>query len=327
MVSTNSNVIPSPPSLMKSLMAGFDAVGNHVSVILFSVGLDIFLWFGPRLRLEKLLQPVLNQTVLMPELQNPETITALQAVAKEINFFSLLRTFPVGIPSLIASRPIFKLPIGNQISWDLTSYPSVFVTWLLLMIVGLLFGSLYFTVVAQAAILGKVDLHQALKGWLWTGTQVLLLTGFCLVICLILMAPFSCVFSILLMSGLSIEQLSLISILVAGGILVWLIIPIFFSPHGIFINKRSVWNSLIDSIQLARITYASTGLLLLVLLVISEGLNMLWNVPPPDSWLVLVGIVGHAFISASLLAASFVYYRDALLWIKNIMQKVNLSVA
>jgi len=62
-------------------------------------------------------------------------------------------------------------------------------------------------------------------------------------------------------------------------------------------------------------------------LVISEGLNILWNMPPADSWLVLVGIAGHAFISASLLAASFVYYRDALTWIQKVIQKTNLSVA
>jgi len=327
MDSNNSQVLPSPPSLMKSLMAGFDAVGNHVSVVLFSVCLDFFLWFGPRLRLVKVLQPLLNQTAVMPELQNPEMIKALQVVAEEINMFSVLRTFPVGIPSLIAGRPIFKIPTGSQITWDLSSYGSIFLVWLSFIFVGLIIGSLYFKVVAQAAIVGKVDFRQALKEWLWTSTQVSLLTIFCLVLCLVLIVPFSCLFTILFMSGLSIEQLSLLSILVAGGFLVWLIIPLFFSPHGIFINRRPVWNSLIDSIHLARLTFATTGLLLLVILVISEGLNILWNMPPADSWLVLVGIAGHAFISASLLAASFVYYRDALTWIQKVIQKTNLSVA
>ena len=312
---------------MKSLMAGFDAVGNHVSVILFSVCLDCFLWFGPRLRLLKVLQPLFNQTEAMPELQNPETFEALEVLVEEVNLFSVLRTFPVGIPSLIAGRPIFKIPTGSQNILDLSSYGSMFLVWLALIFVGLIIGSLYFSVVAQAAIVGKVDIRRALKEWLWTSTQVLLLTIFCLVLCLVLILPFSCLFTILMMSGLSVEQLSLVSILVAGGFLVWLIIPLFFSPHGIFVNRRPVWNSLIDSIHLTRLTFFTTSLLLLVILVISEGLNILWNMPPADSWMVIVGIAGHAFISSSLLAASFVYYRDALSWIHQVVQKTNLSVA
>jgi hypothetical protein len=327
MDSANSQVLPSPPSLMKSLMAGFDAVGNHVSVVLFSMCLDFFLWFGPRLRLVKVLQPLFNQTAVMPELQNPETIKALQAGVEEINLFSVLRTFPVGIPSLMAGRPILKLPIGNQLTWDLSSYKSTIVVWLFLLLIGLVIGTLYFSVVAQAAIVGKVSLRLAMKEWLWTSTQVLLLTIFCLVLCMMLIVPFSCLFTLLFMSGLGIEQLSLLSILIAGGFLVWLIIPLFFSPHGIFVNRRSVWNSLMDSIHLARLTFATTGLLLLVILIISEGLNVLWNMPPADSWFVFVGIAGHAFISASLLAASFVYYRDALSWIHQVIQKTKLSVA
>jgi hypothetical protein len=308
-------------------MAGFDAVGNHLSIVLFSICLDFFLWFGPRLRLVRVLQPLFEQTAGVPELQNPDAFKALKAVVEEINFFSVLRTFPVGIPSLMAGRPVFQIPIGSQLTWDLSSYQSTFAVWLFLLLTGLVIGSLYFSFVAQAAVTGKVSLRQAMKEWFWNSTQVLLLTVICLILCVVLMVPFSCLFTILLMSGLSMEQLSLLSILVAGGFLIWLIIPLFFAPHGIFVNRRPVWYSLIDSIRLARLTFATTSLLLLVILVISEGLNILWNMPSADSWLVSVGIAGHAFISTSLLAASFVYYRDALSWIHQVIQKTKLSIA
>jgi hypothetical protein len=74
-------------------------------------------------------------------------------------------------------------------------------------------------------------------------------------------------------------------------------------------------------------TLPTTSLLLLVILVISEGLDVLWGVPLSTSWLTLVGIAGHAFISSSLLAATFIYYRDADLWVQQVLQQAKLSVA
>jgi hypothetical protein len=61
-------------------------------------------------------------------------------------------------------------------------------------------------------------------------------------------------------------------------------------------------------------TLPTTSLFILSVLVISEGLDLLWRIPPETSWLTLVGVCGHAFITSALLAASFIYYRDADHW-------------
>jgi len=50
-------------------------------------------------------------------------------------------------------------------------------------------------------------------------------------------------------------------------------------------------------------------------------LSYLWQVPASDSWLMLVGIAGHAFISTALLSASFVYYRDMNKWLQDVYEK------
>jgi len=65
-------------------------------------------------------------------------------------------------------------------------------------------------------------------------------------------------------------------------------------------------------------------------IVISQLMDMLWRVPPTESWMMGVGILGHAFISTSLLAASFIYYRDLNTWIESAQQwlkKQNTSSA
>jgi hypothetical protein len=54
---------------------------------------------------------------------------------------------------------------------------------------------------------------------------------------------------------------------------------------------------------------------------LSRGLSYLWLIPGGDSWMMLVGILGHAFISTTLLAASFVYYRDMNDWLQNVYER------
>jgi hypothetical protein len=55
---------------------------------------------------------------------------------------------------------------------------------------------------------------------------------------------------------------------------------------------------------------------------IGAGLNFLWTIPANDSWLTLVGILGHAFIMTALLASSFVYYRDTTAWLQTVFEKL-----
>jgi len=71
-----------------------------------------------------------------------------------------------------------------------------------------------------------------------------------------------------------------------------------------------------------RFTLPNTGLFLLAFVLINQGLNFLWSTPPSNSWLLLVGIAGHAFISTALLAASFIYYRDINAWLTVVLERL-----
>ena len=46
----------------------------------------------------------------------------------------------------------------------------------------------------------------------------------------------------------------------------------------------------------------------------------------PDSWMTLIGIAGHAFITTSLLAASFIYYRDMQVWLQTVFEKLKANL-
>jgi NhaP-type Na+/H+ or K+/H+ antiporter len=86
-----------------------------------------------------------------------------------------------------------------------------------------------------------------------------------------------------------------------------------------------MWVSVREGMRLSRLTVNRTSLLFLVILILGEGLNMLWRVPDETSWLTIVGILGHGFVTTALLAASFVYYRDGERWVEHILIQARLA--
>jgi hypothetical protein len=320
--------MPAPPSLMKSLMAGFDAISNHISLVIFSLTLDFFLWVGPKLRIAELFELALKQSTDLPEASNPEIMESLRLLAQEFNLFSVLRTFPIGIPSLMAARSPVTSPLGEPIIWEVRSLGSAFGYWLFFTIIGAVIGSIYFAAVAQAALEGEVSWRTLVNRWRWISGQTLLLTAFWMVLFFIAFTLFGCSLTFLFLGGgSSLEQLSLIAVLVFMGVMVWVLIPLLFSPHGLFVARNTMWSSVRKGANLTRLTLPTTILLFLAIFIISEGLRLLWNVPPVTSWLAFIGVIGHAFVTTSLLAASFVYYRDANRWLREIIHHSRSQVA
>ena len=225
----------------------------------------------------------------------------------------------------MAARTSVVTPFGEPVRWEIASMGAVLGIWILFTAVGMVFGALYFNVVAQAALFGKVTWREALSQWPWACLQVGLLSLIWVALLLAVFLPFSCFLSVFLFSGIGLEQISLFVILIFAGFLIWMLIPLAFSPHGIFVNRHAMWISILRSIRLTRMTLPTTSLLLLAVLILSEGLDVIWNIPGETSWFTIVGIIGHAFVTSSLLAASFVYYRDASTWAEEVLKARVLS--
>lgn len=328
MVSSTSQAPLKPPSLIKSLMAGFDAISNHIELILFSVVLDLFLWLGPRWQVTGLLEDFIQQATQLPEMQaQTEMLVQFQTLLEDFNWLSLLRTFPVGVPSLLAGQLGMESPLGEAQIWRATSATTAVGLWFIMLGVGIVAGTLYFSAVSQAVFTNQVTWRQILIQWPRASLQMLLLSIMCVVILVMLFIPLSCFMSVFLLSGLGLGQASLFFFLFAAVVVVWLLGPLVFTPHGIFVHHYPTREAIRDSIRLTRWTLPSTTLLLLVIIIISEGLDILWHVPPESSWLLMIGILGHAFVVTSLLATSFVYYRDAQSWVKELLKQTKLTSA
>jgi hypothetical protein len=202
--------------------------------------------------------------------------------------------------------------------------------WLLLVVAGFVLGSLYFAMVAricektarqltQPVLAGAehpagAEQNAVMPGLkvstlAWQITQVLGLVIVLLGILLIIMAP-ALVISLLV--GLFSPIMAQFTILFIGFGAVWMLIPLVFSPHGIFLRGQGVFHSILTSTRVVRLSLPATGLFLLTLIVLNQGLGVLWSSPPETSWLAAVGIFGHAFINTAILAAMFFYYRGGL---------------
>ena len=99
--------------------------------------------------------------------------------------------------------------------------------------------------------------------------------------------------------------------LLAGvAIGMWGLFHLFFAAHGILLYEMGVVRAALSSVALVRqYRYSAVGLLL-VAVVIGLGLTTVWNMPPSNSWMRLIAIIGNAFVNTGIVAATFVYYRE-----------------
>jgi hypothetical protein len=75
---------------------------------------------------------------------------------------------------------------------------------------------------------------------------------------------------------------------------------------------------MLQSIRLTNMTFFKTGLFIMLAILVNQGLNIVWQVPPEKSWLMMISIIGHAFVTTGMLAASFVYYQDMVRWFEEL---------
>jgi hypothetical protein len=318
---------PRPPRLVASLRAGFDAVATHISLILFPLALDLFLWFGPHWNLKALLQPLVTSLGSLPGFDTADTASLLKASQQiwqtfiaDFNLAVVMRTFPVGIPSLMAGQLPTTTPLGTAPITHLSTAASAAFLWLIFVIIGLVAGGIYFGLVAKATFLDDSALTFAQAGWI--SLQVILLTVSWVVLLLVISVPIIFMLSLVALFSPGVAQIALILV---SLFLLWILLPLLFSPHGIFLYRQNALLSMLTSARLVRFILPGTATFFLAILVISQGLDLLWQAPPPNSWLALVGIAGHAFITTGLLAASFVYYRDAMRFVQEFLQRAVAS--
>ena len=315
----NKITLPEPPKVLKSIRSGFDAITKHLVLLLFPLGLDLLLWFGPRLQIRSLIDTLILEMNDVSQMFPADFASIIQegkdiwlVAGERINLLVALRSLPVGIFSLLGSMLPINNPLGSPLSWDVPSLGGAFLLTLLIFLIGLGLGGLYFSAVRQAAIFDEVKWQPILREWPRVSLQSLLLSAIWAILFLGVLVIGSCAATGMTLFSLSLGQ---VVIVLFGIVCFWLLFPLFFSPHGIYSQGEKAWRSLLSSVRLTNLTFMRTSMFIVLAIFVNQGLNMVWQVAPVDSWLMVISIIGHAFVTTGMLSASFVYYQDITRWV------------
>ena len=318
--------LPPPPGVIASLQAGFSIVSGRIALIILPLALNVLLWLGPRLSVGQWYEAFFNTSLnLLRRNGFPAQELALYTEnAPEIigyfgrlNWLVWIRTFPIGIPALMLGLPEnvpVQTPLGSQTILQLPSFLVVLATLLLLTFVGWLGGGAYFRSVAGAS-LGE---NEPGIGLVRAFLQTILLSIIWVIGLGIVVFPILFLIGLLTAVNALLAQAAFLIILF---FLFWLVVPLFFMPHGIFVRRQNAFLSILSSLRMSRFTLPTSSMFVLSVFLLSRGLSYLWQVPASDSWLTLIGIAGHAFISTALLSASFVYYRNMNHWLQAVYEQ------
>jgi hypothetical protein len=318
----NKITLPEPPNVLKSIKNGFDSITKHLILLLFPVGLDLVLWFGPHLQIKSLIEGLIVDMNDMSQLMPADFGEVMEAgkeiwtvAAERMNLLIALRSLPVGIFSLFTSILPVENPLGSPFFWDVSNLSTAVLVVLLLFLIGLMLGGLYFSSVRQAALFDELKWRSIFQELPRVGLQSALLSLIWAVFFMAILVVGSCAATGITFISVSLGQMVII---LFGVISFWLIFPLIFSPHGIYSKGQKAWKSLLSSIRLTNLTFLKTSLFVLLALLVNQGLNMLWQVPPENSWLMLISIFGHAFVTTGMLSASFVFYQDMNRWVEEL---------
>ena len=222
------------------------------------------------------------------------------------NLLSLVSTFPVGVPSLMAGSMPPASPLGSPWTMQVEGAGAILLAWLALTIVGLGMGTAFHRTIASP--LPPSESHT--PGWrLWLGIVAL---------------------AVVVDSGLAILGLgtivvaSIVSLLIpllGVGVLFigfslafWAAIYLIFTPHGMVRHHLGLFKAMRESVDLVRWNLVGTTGLLAVLLSVDRLAGLVWLMPDPASWFAGLAVLGHAFVTAMLIAASYAFYAGRREW-------------
>lgn len=292
--------VPTPPVLwgIPAVVAkGLEQITRHWWLILLPIVLDLFLWLGPRLTVTEL---ITENLALLPQQGTFEVYREqMLEMAPGINLWTAL-SFPVlGVPALMTGLSPEKTPVLTT-SIDLSTVWLWFLAFAATNLLGILLGILNLNLIAQA-----VDPAPFLPRLARSSLQLIglvIVAGISLFAIALLLIPVA-LFTAAIGWGAT-------GAFLAGSLITfWVLIYLMFTPHYILLQGANLFSALQQSILFVR--QRLTAVLWLSLLVFSAGtlLKSLWRLVDNGSWLTLISLFGHAFISTALLLATFLFFQ------------------
>ncbi len=320
-VNQQNPALPSLPiGVLRSLWRGTELVSNRPALLLIPILLDLILWLAPHVGVSSLVNPVmrfLSESQGVASLSAEETQTALATLAglaQHINLLAVLAFFPLFPPSVMATRLPLLTPWGQAPLIQVGNPLGYLGLILLLGLTGMMLGSAFWSLVARALATPR-GAGFDIREWLRVARNVILLAVGAGLGALIVGVPIT--FGVGLV-GVTSVLLGQILLVLMGGLVLWVLMFFVFSLHGVVLNRELIMRAMGKSAEVVRWSYPSTLSLVLLSALVIMGTNAVWTLPPESSWVGVVGVLGNAYTSTALVAASLVYYQDRRRWVEEL---------
>jgi hypothetical protein len=272
-------------------------------LILMPVLLDIFFWLGPRLSIQQIVEESL--TIFAEEPAVASSVDQVLSLAPQINLFTSLSIPLLGIPALMGGA----MPSAAPVEPAVYGVDSALIWFLLLMafsLVGLLLSTLYLGLIARSIQPpeSRLATGRFLPALVRAGLRLFGLGIAFVLLAFLVSLPLLPIGLILAFFSSTLFVVVMITAVILVAFYLSLAVP------GILLSYRPLLPAILESFHLVRSNISSIVGFYLVTIVISNGMNLLWHMADDGSWITLISIAGHGFVSTSLVAAVFIYYRD-----------------
>ncbi len=305
-----SNHEPLPQfGVYDAIKAGFELTTKHWWLLILPTLIDTVLWIGPRLRIGPTLRAyydgLLEQFPAGAAPMPPETLDVFYQILDGSNLVVTLSAPLFGVPILMGGSALEQTPIVAS-EHILPTVGVIAQYGLLFTVIGVLLSAAYFSSLAFV-----LDDERSVGSFIaslpMTGLRMLVLSLLVFLILFMIMLPLVFVAT---MAGLI--NIGLASIVIIGGsvFIMWGVIFTSFGPHAMLLETVSPFKAVVRSIKFLRRKLGMALPLLLIVFVTNSFLSSLWLLADNGGWLTFVSIVGHAFVATSLVAATFIFYKE-----------------
>lgn len=309
---------PKPLGVIDSLQLGFNLIGRYPWLLLVPLLLDVFLWRGPRVSITPLLDQFVSTLFNQPDLpaelsQNAAAVAEnMHLLGESINLLILLSGLVIGMPSYWSQiSPLTGAGLSQQII-TINGWQHLAGAILVLVPMGLFVGSLWLAAIVSIMDSESHGLKQYWRrvGWIWLNAGLFTLLLFVTLMVTGFVLSLASLFGMLL-AGLQGAMVAVWALFFVGSLFgLWLAIGLRFVIPAIALHRvnmaRAIWRSLN---VVGRNTSSTLGFILLSFLLV-QGFGRIWQVIAGSTVGVSVGILGNAYIGASLVAAAIYFYHS-----------------
>lgn len=259
------------------------------------------------------------QLMLTTLIERYNVMSALSSLPWGIPFNLLLTitSLPAGLPSVMAGRMPVLTPLGQPQIVALGSLTELFAVWVVLTSIGLGLGVFYHRWLAQQT---SPD-AELLSGWQAWG-RMMLLFG----------AIYIGGFLLLMVAGFMTAVIGLLLPFVSGIVpmvllvfLFWAAVYFAFTTHGIVLYRFRVVKAMLESARVVRLNLLSSIGFLSICFTVTWFGSQIWVRPGEETWYSVLALIGHAFVSTTLIAASYVFYQSRRTWLLRIQASLAAS--